>query len=256
MTRHTPFLCNHCFKWNTSYTLPICWQCKRPKADTCFPNPTLLLGDQYVFTVDEYREHSEFPIRQREELRTLKDAYDNAVAQEAKGTHASPPPTRKLRALFKGGRGAEEQENVHGAYLARKREIMDRKEDIHFLEGVEVEKPALNGRVTGDAWQMKLSTLIIDVPCIETLNTKLSDRVGVLLAFLMDLNAIPGGNEVTIILDDRRALNIHDCARLLSDRGKRFDKAGYMESSDGISSQLSRDIHKHICPRNSDLPMK
>ncbi|KAE9980943.1 hypothetical protein EG328_011961 [Venturia inaequalis] len=199
MTRHTPFLCNHCFKWNTSYTLPICWQCKRPKADTCFPNPTLLLGDQYVFTVDEYREHSEFPIRQREELRTLKDA--------------------KLRALFKGGRGAEEQENVHGAYLARKREIMDRKEDIYFLEGVEVEKPALNGRVTGDAWQMKLSTLIafakIDVPCIETLNTKLSDRVGVLLAFLMDLNAIPGGNEVTIILDDRRALNIHDYARLL-----------------------------------------
>lgn len=56
------------------------------------------------------------------------------------------------------------------------------------------------------------------MPCIEALNTKLSDRVGVLLAFLMDLNAIPGGDEVIIILEDRRSLNVHDCAKQLESK--------------------------------------
>lgn len=161
MVRHTPFLCNHCFKWNTSYTVPICWQCKHRKADTCFPAPILLLRDQYVFTVDEYREHSEFPIKQREELRTLKDAYDNAVAQETKEARASHTPKGKLKTIFKGGRGGEEQESIHDVYVARKKEIMDRKEDRHFLKSVHAERPALSGRVTGDAWQMELSTLIV-----------------------------------------------------------------------------------------------
>lgn len=242
MVRRTPFLCNHCFKWNTSYTVPICRQCNHRKADTCFPAPILLLRDQYVFTVDEYREHSEFPIKQREELRTLRDAYDNAIVQEAKEAHAAQSPKRKLRALFKGGRGVEEQESIHDVYEARKKGIMERKRERHFLKGVRVERPALSGRVTGDAWQMELSTLIvssfsltpisvyccltcsqqafakIDIPCIEAHNTKLSDRVGVLLAFLMDLNAIPGGNEVIIILEDRRALKIHDCAKQLESK--------------------------------------
>lgn len=161
MTRHTPFLCNHCFKWNTSYTIPICWQCNHRRADTCFPSPTLLLNDQYVFTVDEYREHSEFPIKQREELRTLEDAYYNAIAQEVKEIRESHTPKSKLRALFKGGRGADEQESVHEVYLARKKEIMERKEERHFLKGVRMEELTLNRRVTGDAWQMELPTLIV-----------------------------------------------------------------------------------------------
>lgn len=164
MVRHTPFLCNHCFKWSTSYTVPICWRCNHRESDTCFPAPVLLLRDQYVFTVDEYREHSEFPIKQREELRTLKDAYDNALAQEAKEARASHTPKGKLKAIFKGGRGGEEQESIHEVYVARKKEIMDRKEERHFLKGVRVERPALSGRVTGDAWQMEFSTLIVSLP--------------------------------------------------------------------------------------------
>ncbi|TLD39445.1 Glutamate-cysteine ligase [Venturia nashicola] len=234
MTRHTPFLCNHCFKWNASYTDPICWLCNHRKAETCFPNPILLLKDQYVFTVDEYREHSEFPIKQREELRTLKDAYENTVAHEARGIHESHTPSSKLRALFKGGRGGEGEESIHDVYLARKKEIMERKEERRFLKGVGLDKPALSGRVTGDAWQMELTTLIafakIDIPCIEPLNTRLSDRVGVLLAFLMDLNAIPGGNKVIIILEDRRTLNIHDCARQLESELIPFESGDVPES--------------------------
>ncbi|QDS72846.1 hypothetical protein FKW77_007086 [Venturia effusa] len=233
MARHTPFLCNHCFKWNASYTAPICWQCKHRKTEICFPSPVLLLRDQYVFTVDEYREHSEFPIKQREELRALKDAYDSAVVREANEIRASQSPRGKLKALFRGGRAVEEQESIHDVYVARKTEIMERKEGRHFLKDVRVDKAALSGRVTGDAWQMELSTLIafakVDIPCIEARHTRLSDRVAVLLAFLMDLNAIPGGNEVIIILEDRRTLNVHDCAKQLETKQIPFESGDVPE---------------------------
>jgi hypothetical protein len=160
--RNTPFLCNHCFKWNTRYTTPVCSTCRTPKDPTCFPAPILFLRDQYVFTPNEWNEHATFPVMQREELRTLRDAYNSALAQEAKEYKASKTTKGKLKAFFKGGKSAkEEEDSIHDIYVARKKEIDARREEKSFLKGIQVDCPALKRKIDDRAWQIRFSVLVV-----------------------------------------------------------------------------------------------
>jgi hypothetical protein len=160
-SRNTPFLCNNCFKWNTEYIIPTCRTCKHPKSPTCFPAPVLLLRDQYVFTVDEYKEHAKFPITKREELRTLRDAYDTALAQEAERHRAAKTAKGKVKSLLRRGSNTKDDESIHDVYVARKKEIEDRKEEKHFLKGIRIDQPSIYRRVDDRAWVVKLPVLVV-----------------------------------------------------------------------------------------------